>query len=79
MAPSSSWAWEHPRARQQPWVRRPSSPQQGRERQRRARGQPARGPREAFAGMQRSQVKKMSETEPKREQTAKLPGQSSKS
>ena len=73
MQPSSSWAWEHLRARQ------PSSPQQGRERQRRARGQPARGPREAFAGMQRSQVKKMSETEPKREQTAKLPGQSSKS
>jgi hypothetical protein len=36
IAPSSSWAWEHPRARQQPWVRRP-----GRGRQRRARGQPA--------------------------------------
>jgi len=40
--PSSSWAWEHPRARQQPLVRRPSSPQQGRGRQRRAQGQPAR-------------------------------------
>ncbi len=39
--PSSSWAWEHPRARQQPLVRRPSSQQQGRGRQRRARGQPA--------------------------------------
>ena len=35
-APSSSWAWGHPRARQQPWAR----PQPGQ--QRRARGPPAR-------------------------------------
>ena len=41
VAPSSSWAWGHPRAPQHPWVRRPSSPQHVRGRQPRARGQPA--------------------------------------